>query len=319
MLEISTLELLLKHQGAKLCRLQVTRYSEPQNASSLLVAGLQRLDIFDLNTEEGCEWPSKLIVHNHNTLRRLHLGVRSKVARENPGDMRTIQHRLPTSFAKWAKEASIASEWEEMPTLSLQTFGLHGLNLENVMEGALGLEINFSSLTSLILASCSGLDQGFALLTGHDGSQKTKLSALKCLTVRHEDGSQLFARHLTAFLTSLFGLNHLCVMLDGCGSAVFQEEILDVHGKTLRTLVWEERSGPRTYAHVDTSLRCWGQLGQVFRKCRNLRVLGLSFHWRSIADPSSGSYLVVFSPHRVSFLANEGTNLLTSSANFYRG
>lgn len=283
-LETSTLALLLEHQGAKLHSLIVTRFSEPQNVSSLLVEGLQHLAITDLNIEQRCEWPSKLIVQTRDTLRHLHLGVISRVARGYADNLvpRVSQHGLPATFAEMAKDALFASEGEMVPILSLETLGLYGLNFENAVRGALGLEIEFHCMSSLRLESCSGLSEAFAVLLGNDASQNGTLSGLKLTSffVRYEARSQAFAQHLAACLTSFTGLKHLGLLLEGQGQAMSKAPILEMHGKTLQTLVWEERRGSRKDTRTGTTFFSKeNNLKLVSRKCPNLTALGLPLGW----------------------------------------
>ena len=283
-LENSTLALLIKHHGARLRSLIVTRFSEPQNVPNLLVEGLHHLAITDLNIEQRCEWSSKLIAQNRNTLRHLHLGVISRIARGYadiliPG---VSQHELPATFAEMAKEALPASEREMVPILSLETLGLYGLNFENAVRGALGLEIEFQCMTSLRLESCSGLSEAFAVLLGNDASQNGTLSGLKLTSffVRYEARSQAFAQHLADFLTSFTGLKHLGLLLEGRGQAMSKAPILEMHGKTLQTLVWDERRGPRMDTRTDTTLLLKeNNFKLVSLKCPNLTTLGLPIRW----------------------------------------
>lgn len=323
MLETSTLALLLERQSATILTLCVTRYSEPQDASSLLVGGLESLEISDLNVEQTCEWPARLIALNCHTLRYLTLGVMSKVARNYAIHPDPIQIELPTSFAEWASVELSASEQEidgGMPTVSLDALSLYGLNLKKVVGGTIGLEIDFSTLTALELNSCSGLDEAFALFMGHDGAQKTKLGALKGFYLRHEDGSPGFAQCLTDFLTSLVGLNHLSILLDRCSGVIYQEQILGGHKKTLRTFVWDERSGPRNDARSDTSLVQKGLLKHVSLGCPNLEALGLSIDWPNIAKSSTGIYATVISLHPLHWLSGRmRTDPSTSSAESFKG
>lgn len=108
-LETRTLALLLKHQGPTLRDFSITRYLEPQNISSLLVRGLQYLAITDLNTEQECEWPSRLIAYNRNALRHLTLGGMGTLA-QYPIKNRPSHRGLPTLFAETAKGESSAFE-----------------------------------------------------------------------------------------------------------------------------------------------------------------------------------------------------------------
>lgn len=249
---------------------------------SLLVRGLQSLRITDLNIEQRCEWPSKLIAQNRNTLRHLHLGIVSTAARNYAVKHATRQLGLPTSFAEMAKETLIPDEREMMPMLSLETLGLYGVKFENIVGGALGLGIDFNSMTALRLESCSGLNEAFAVLMGSDRCRNATLRVPKLTSffVRHEYGDQAFAQHLAAFLTSFTGLEHLGLLLDRQRPAMRKAPILQLHGQTLQTLVWDERRKPRKDTRTDTSV---GLKDNGFRlislKCPNLTALGLSILW----------------------------------------
>lgn len=281
------------HQSATLRGLGLSRYSEPQNVSSLLIEGLQHLVITDLNIQRKCEWPSRLISQNRNTLRHLKIGVMNTVVRDYAIHNFLSHHELPSSFAECAKEELPVSERETMPTLSLETLSLYGLNLENVVGGALGLDIDFNSMTGLRFESCSGLTQAFALLMGNGGAQKTKLGSLKSFILRHEDGSQAFAQHLIAFLICLPGLSHLSILLDRCSKAIRTEQILGVHGKTLQTLIWEQRTGPRADTKSNTSVFRNSNLKYISLNCPNLKALGLAIDWPSINRSYVGVYATV--------------------------
>ena len=286
-LEAATLTLLFKHQGATLHSFGITRHSEPWNISNLPKAGLQILKIRDLNIEQRCEWLSELIIQSRETLWYLHLGVLSKVAQDYAVDPRPGQHTLPGSFADMAKEALPASEGEAMPKMSLKILGLSGLNLEDIVGGAIGLEIDFNILTALTLESCSGLNQAFARLIGDNGSRNASSLKLTNFSVRQEDGDHEFAQHLTDFLTSFAGLIHLCVLLDGQSQAMRKEPILEMHGKTLQSLVWEERRRPRKDTKIDTSFISYTTLDVISRKCQSLRALGLPVRWEAIAKSTT--------------------------------
>ena len=294
-LETSTLAALLKHQGATLRRLDVTRYAEPQDTSRLSVKGLQHLAINDLNIEQRCEWPGRLIAQNRDSLRHLYLGVISTVARYYASRSGPTQHKLPASLAEIAKDTLYANEQQMMWTLSLETLGLYGLNFKNIVGGALGLQIDFDSMTTLRLESCSGLIEAFALLVGNDVHQNATRSGLKLTSffVRHENRGQVFAQYLEAFLTSFTGLKHLGLLLEGKSQAMSKAPILEMHGKTLQTLIWDERRGPRKDTKTDTSSILRGNnLEIISLKCPNLTALGVSLLWGFIPHWSAAGSLV---------------------------
>ncbi len=284
-IETSTLTLLLKHQGATLRGLSIARYSETQNLSSSLVGGLQQLAITNLNIKESCEWPSKIIAHNCHTLQNLHLGIMNTIARDYPKYSPSNQRRLPVSFSEAAKGAIPANEQKMMPTLSLKELGLYGLSLEAIARGALGIEIDFNSMTALKLDSCHGLEEAFPLLMGETSSQSASQSVLNLTSffVRHKDRSQNFTHRLANFLTSFTGLKHLVLLLEGRSRAMSKAPILEMHGKTLQTLVWDERRGPRNDTKTDTSLSMKdNNLPLISFQCPNMVALGLSMPWVSL-------------------------------------
>ncbi len=280
-LETSKLALLLKNQGTTLSGLSITRYSEPQNVSSLLVGGLQRLAITDLNTEQSCEWPSKLIAHNRSTLRHLCLGIKNTIAREYATYSPPNRGGFPGSFAEAVKGVLPANEQVLMPMLSLETLVLYGLNLEEVATGALGLMIDFNCITVLKLDSCHGLEDAFPLLMGNDfQSASQSVLRLTSFFVRHKDSSQNFAQHLATFLTSFTGLRKLVLLLEGQNQAMSKAPILEKHGKTLQKLVWDERRGPRNDTKTDTFLHLKdNNLLLISVKCPNMMALGLPMRW----------------------------------------
>ena len=276
-LEISTLALLLKHQSATLHELHITRYPEPRSVSGLLVEGLRCLTINDLNIDRNCEWPSKLIMHNRSTLKYLALGVSSTIARCPIQDR--LKHKLPTSFAETTKGQLSPSE-PAMEMLALESLALSGLNLEDIVGGgALNSQIDFKLLTVFKVESCSRLNEAFAAIVS---SGNSTLSALKLTSffLRHEEGDLEFAQNLTLFLTSFAGLKHLSLIIEGQSRAMSKRPILEAHGKTLRTLVWDERSGPRKKTDTDTALFLNNNgLGLISLSCPKLYALGLCVQW----------------------------------------
>ena len=258
----------------------VTRYSEPQNISALLLGGLESLQITDMNIEKNCEWPSRLIALNRDTLRRLRIGVMNKVAQDYATNNLPSRHQLPASFAthfaEVAKEPSSEDGIMRLPRLSLHILCVYGLGLANVIRG---LDIDFSKINTLSLESCFGLQDLFAVLMSNSGSQTAFRSNVKLrnLFIRHEGGDQVFTHHLAAFLTSFTGLSHLTLLLEGPSQAMDKAPILKKHGKTLKTLVWDERRRARQSTNTDNSLflNQSNQLGVIFTKCPNLRALGL--------------------------------------------
>ena len=288
-LELSTLALLFIHQRGKLREFSITRYPEPQNVPGLVVEGLRCLSITDLNIDQKCEWPSRLIMHNRNTLKHLRLGISSTIARCPIHDR--WKHRLPTSFAETTNGSSPASQ-SATEILSLEKLVLIGLNLEDIIGGALNFKIDFKVLTGLKMESCSNLNEAFTALIGKDNSTLSELK-LTSFSLRHEEGDPAFAQNLTLFLTSFTGLKHLSLLIEGQTQAMSKGPILEMHGKTLRILVWDERSGPRKMTKSDTALfLSKNGLSVIWQTCPNLYALGLCVPWESTTASSTVKIII---------------------------
>lgn len=117
-----TLALLLEHQRARLRGLRVARYLEPQDVSSLLLGGLQQLVLTDLNVEQECEWPFRLIVRNRDSLRDLYLGVVGYCAHHYAMSDRPSQPGPQSPTAK-AIAVIFGSELQMVRMSSLETLG----------------------------------------------------------------------------------------------------------------------------------------------------------------------------------------------------
>lgn len=173
-----------------------------------------------------------------------------------------------------------------IPTLSLNSLRLYGLDLEVLARSPIGACIDFTILTSLNLGSCFGLDESLLRLTASIGARPgaSLVPRLKSFYLRHERSDTLFGMRLGAFLCSFAGLWHLHVLLEGSAPRQTLSPILAIHGKTLRTLVWDQRTGQRVapctsvskYADHSEHLRI------ISQKCPKLIGLGISLDWNQI-------------------------------------
>ena len=249
-----------------------------------MVAGITRLEVGNLNLNMfgGGEWPFKLIGLNYETLKHLRLGMESDVAENYAAELEPSRHyrQLPESFAKAIKNELPAEHHGSIPSLCLNNLEVCGLNVSCMTQTALGLRLDFASLTRLNLESCPDLIGALELFTPNDNQTKTfRVPNLTALRIRHEvSGTQYrFRTILEHFLKSLTRLVQLEVLIDRTDRCQNLKPILDVHGETLEQLMWEERSKPRTSPNEVTSL-FRGRLGHfqvVARQCPNLTALAL--------------------------------------------
>lgn len=246
----------------------------------------------------GCEWAARTLVENAETVDRLYLGFGTHLAHDFALIRDPLHYQMTTFFANAVKKALPKSDQKRPISLSLEYLGLCGLDLWDLVNGEMVLDIHFNNITELRLESCPRLSQAFTLLGGQRDSAKLALSALKDLFVRIENPDPNFSSSLESFLTSIRGLTHLQVLIDDCEDVQNLEPILQVHGETLCTLIWDERSGPRRSWKVSTSMFSTklGNLRVVSNHCPYLTILGLPLDWEAISSSDKYHKSVILPP-----------------------
>lgn len=298
-LDVSTLKLLFERQEASLQFLSCNRLSSSCDVLGSVIEGIRQLYVESMDPDlGGCEWAARMIVENAETLDRLYLGFCTHIAHDFALNRDPLHFQMTTLFAYAMKKALPGSDQKRQISLSLEYLGLCGLDLGDLVRGELALDIDFTNITELRLESCSGLSQAFTLLAGQGVSPKLALGALKDLFVRLENPESNISTSLESFLTSIHGLTHLQVLIDDCLAVQNLEPILQVHGETLCTLIWDERNGPRRSLKVSNSMLSTklGNLRVVSKHCHYLAVLGLPLDWEAISSSdkyheSIGRYL----------------------------
>ena len=230
-----------------------------------------------------------MIAKNANTLHHLSLGFTTGMAQLFAHGRNPPYNLLSRAFAAGVKGTLSDSDLEPLVPLSLESLSLVGLDLGCVIRGEMALDIDFRNITELRLGSCYGLSQAFSLFLGQTDSSKLALGALQDLFVRLEDPDPNFSADLEKFLTSVRGLTHLQVLMEKVAAVQNLEPILRIHGKTLSTLVWDERSGPRKRLDVPTSQYSanFGYLEVISRNCPSLMLLGIPLDWNLIGSSDS--------------------------------
>ena len=233
----------------------------------------------------SCAWAASMLSKNAESLDYLHLGAINRIAHEYARQRRPPNDVISRSLANEIKKLLSKIGPDRLIHLSLDSLTLCGLNFEKVLCGEIGLDIDFNNLTTLELESCTGIAQAFNLLVDQKDSPKLALGALECFCLRLEQPVQTFSAGLETFLTSLRGLTHLSVLIDGASASQNLKPILKVHGESLHALVWDERRGPRTQLGVSTSLLSTkvGNLKIISHYCRVLQVLAIPLYWEAIS------------------------------------
>ena len=236
-----------------------------------------------MDLDRGCCWlEAAMVIQNAGNLNHLRLGFISRIAHDFALTRRPQYDKMSTLFSDNMVE-SLSRNQSEVH-LSLGSLHLCGLNLGSVLQGKVALNIDFTKITQLRLESCPGLSQAFSILMDSARPPTSALGALEDLFIRVENPDSHFSNSLQSFLMSFHGLVHLRVLVDNALSDQDLTPILDIHGKTLRTLVWDERSGPRIRLDASTSLLSTGlrKLKVVSQKCRSLTTLGIALDWEAM-------------------------------------
>ena len=272
---------------ASLQVLSCNRYSLSGNVSAPVIGGIRELTVESMNGKRGgCRWAARMIIENAKTLKHLDLGFATPIARSFARSRRPGYDKTSKSFASDLKKTLSDLGLEPLIHLSLESLNLCGLDIGGIRLGNMALDIDFDKITALRLESCPGLSRAFSLLMGQEGSSKPSLGALKCLFVRVEGPEPDFYTSLESFLTSLGGLTDLKVLIDNASAAHNLEPILEAQGKTLKTLVWDERFGRRIALDESTSMESANlkNLGIISLNCPSLKILGISLDWKAICS-----------------------------------
>lgn len=234
----------------------------------------------------GSLWAARLLVENAMTLDHLNLGYTTRIAYDYAHDRPSRHDKMSTLFATNVKKVlSDYSDSEPLLHLSLQSLYLSGLDLGSVIQGEMALDIDFNKIVELRLESCSGLNEALYLFTDKADSPKLALGALRDLYLRLDGPDADLINSLDCFLESVRGLTDLQVLIDKTSNVHMIESILKIHGRTLTTLVWEERRGRRTQLDDCTSIfpGKLGNLSAISQHCPFLKVLGIPLDWEAIS------------------------------------
>ena len=278
-LESSTLVLLSSRHDSSLRDLQVHNAAlRTCDLSNLITLHYKDLNPFRLSFHV----PELLVVKNRNTLRHLKLGFEMYLtSKDSPLSNREQEIILEAQIhfyneAKYSLQYSGIQEelgaWLCLETLHLICFDVTESSLPN---------FDFTNLKSLRIESCTKQPGLISLLGGLSSkNNSTWVPKLTSFQLRHEGSTTDFQARLKAFLLSFTGLIHLSLLLEGPDPVPSIAPFLRNHGKTLQTLVWDQRFEPRHLALRPTDVfqdGCsWGLASEIVSWCPNLRELGFT-------------------------------------------
>ena len=291
-----TLSILLKHQGASIHALNFREYTRnwgKADLANLKIGGLTTLGMTELGLFDSMATETELLARNHHNLRHLRLGSEvdlvTEYAKNGYLDSYGIaRFTLTETFSETMQKKVAALKERSAPVMQLESLSLIGHDLPAFVSGMVEPTVDFNSLSMLTLESCVGLEVAFPWLMGTGGGSRKAKSALRLhtLAIRHENVSNEFLQSLEDLLRSLRPLAQLHVLLEGEYDGTIELcKVLRVHGKSLRSLIWDERSGPRRDVSVDNTIAPMNHknLEIVSKHCPGLKALGISLDWMDIA------------------------------------
>ena len=290
-----TLSILAKHQGASINNLSIRKYNggwKNKDLEQFAAGGFSTLSIAELGRTGF--WPTQLPIRNLQNLRHVVLGSESLVAMSYAlrGYVDIEEDRrvgITDAFVIYMNAEAQALGESSTSVVRLESLSVIGLDLLPFVKGSIEPVFDFNSLSVLILESCAGLEAAFPLLMGA-GAGRCKVKSgirLHSFKIRHEDTSDDFLPKLETFLLSLKPLARLHVLLEGEYEVTIElDKVLQVHGKSLRSLIWEERSGPRVGLKDETTYvpDDYQNLKLVAKHCPGLKALGIPLNWDDLSE-----------------------------------
>ncbi len=247
-------------------------------------------------------WIGQAIYNNALSLRRLKLGTESCVVKgylfNEELDVLTQARTLRGLYAHMVgpNQVSRSEVLNSIPMVPLCLTSLHliGLDVSLIISDDFPRVFKFASLKAFYLESCICSEVLLESLAVSFESRRARspssdqAPAIKDFRFRHEESTISLHKALEKFLSSFSGLQALSVLLDRTEAPEGMPHprcFAHQHGDTLRTLVWEGRTGPRTVLRLDTSFlsndaRGPNQLVYISENCPRLVELGVAIDWR---------------------------------------
>lgn len=298
-----TVATLLETQWPTLKALELLKLDDDEDSSltgkailpPLQMPSTLRKVVYDaVGQDVGFHWLCNILVDGSSTLKHVGLGAEwykaqatvyseddNEIEWQNKNEYLLDMVQFCTTLA--ADQHGL--DLYETPLLRLDTLELKGLPLAALFRPDFML-VDPRYLSTLRLESCSHMIETL------DGfSTRTHPIVLQSVRIRCEDCTPDLTRGLYLALVSFIGLKDLSILLDIPGElgGFRLRKVLEAHGESLRTLVWEERPA-RQDGVMDPARRSrslLGDLKDIIRECPDLLELGVALDWVTIM--SSGA------------------------------
>ena len=226
------------------------------------IYGLEKLHATDMNPTYSPPIVSDILVSSHSSLKHLKLGCEKFIARPcllggNPLAEESLYGFTNDVLRDFENALEENERQRDNTLLQLQTLHLIGFDFRKLTADSETsfLELSgLSRLNALTLESCFIEGSSFSLLSPQTTPGSIWTPRLQSFSLRYEKSDVTFQHHLRAFFGSVTGLVHLSVLLEGSDGYVKPDCFIENHGKTLKTLVWDLRSEPRTSIQQSTNI-----------------------------------------------------------------
>lgn len=289
----NTLQLLLanQHKSLRTLTLRTCPYQGETFRNEVNHVSLETLEVASWGRHRNAMnyASAEMLFQSLQTLKRLRLGFENTLAKIyadgsrgrllGPTFGQSTAHLL--SVVKFVKD-NVVGSLARPTALRLEELSLCGMDLNQLAPGVSPINFNFGGLTSLRLESCLNLPQALPQLRSQGerlNANARGLSNLRSFSVRVEDGDNNTMRAIKDFLMIIRPLKTLHFLFEGKDAESITKEVLERHGTSLESLVWDTRSGPRCQIESNESSEWGTDCSTINRCCVNLKALGLSFDW----------------------------------------
>ncbi|KAL9011235.1 MAG: hypothetical protein Q9173_003901 [Seirophora scorigena] len=300
-MDSATLRMLLDSQAPALRVLKVEQYGGGPKIFSPLphIPGIDSLCVYSLEDRASRSMVEEVLSQHSGSIRHLCLGAENFAAllNHNPTDKAMALELMLHGVRRMARQlvkryvAVRLEESRESPALRLESCTLKGLEADSILQSLGSTLVDVTNLTSLCLESCSGLERALQFLSGTDGGPS--MMKLQSFVLRHTTADFKFGESLLKFLQSVPGLAHMSVLLESPNQVGCLRAILQVHGQTLKSLVWDEQ--PIGHNTRNLLIPPYSQLKDIFEHCPGLIELGLCLNWETFTG-ARVSFVVCIDP-----------------------
>ena len=276
--------LLLQRHGSSLIELQCNGMAEHQDVAtnSGSLRHLVLLDNVLLNQAHLHYSVATLLASNRETLSALTLGSERHLVTRIRNRNRSAHVDDETRRLITQTKELVAQGTCQGPLLTLESLKIIANNPLNLIGDVAAHLISFTCLTTLILDSCLDLPGLFSHMNyGTLDERPLGHLRLRTLMIRHEESSDTFKIELRNFLCLLHPLKKLCILLEGEAAPSDLGPVLQLHGQSLRCLIWDEKKPKRSTLSQQTMIgpRGIGHLELISKMCPELVELGVSIWW----------------------------------------